>query len=131
MAPITVKIAGQKFRLAFTMDGLGMMQETVKDFNLGRLTELGRSPSALVSMLYVLAQQGEALEGRTLKQNRDWFGCHLSPSPKEAVRIQTAVFEALAQGLNMETEAEDDQEEVDEALEEIKKNGGKAASPGA
>lgn len=123
MAITTVKISGKTFRLAFTLDAMSEMADIIEGFSLDHLTELARSPRHLVTMLYIMAKQGELLEGRRLKEDRDWFGCHIKPNAASALKIQTAVFEALTDGLRMESEDEDPDEEKDVVLEEIKKNG--------
>lgn len=123
MAQNMITVSKRKFNLAFTMDALSEMSETIDGFSIDKLTELVRAPKTLVTILYILAKQGEMLEGRSLDVDRAWFGCHLKPNPNSALRVQTAVFEALTEGLRMETEDEDDENrEVDVALEEIKKN---------
>ena len=121
MKTVHLKIAGRDFALAFTLDAMADMAESIKSFDIETLTDHVKSPRDLVTIIYCLARQGELLEGRKLDVDRDWFGCHLSPHPRQAFRVQTAAFEALAEGLKMETEEDDPDEEKDVALEEIKK----------
>ena len=117
----TVTIAKRTFALAFTMDAMVTMQDYINDFDLKNLSDYARSARTLPDMLYALAQQGELLEGRPLDVDRAWFGSHISPSPRSAIKLQTAVLNALAEGFRMDTETGEDAE-VDVVLEEIKKN---------
>lgn len=122
MKTTEVKIAGRTFALAFTLDALREMQETNEDFDLGDMTGALRTPGGLLDMLTAMARQGELLEGRPMDVDRAWFGSHISPAPAKVAKIQIAVMTALADGLRMETEDEE-QGEKDAVLEEIKKNG--------
>lgn len=122
MKTTEVKIAGRTFALAFTLDALREMQETNEDFDLGDMTGALRTPGGLLDMLTAMARQGELLEGRPMDVDRAWFGSHISPAPAKVAKIQIAVMTALANGLDMETEDEE-QGEKDAVLEEIKKNG--------
>lgn len=121
MKIIRVKFAKREFPLAFTMDALAAIEDMIPDFNIANLGEYSRNPRTLCDMLYCLAQQGSALEGKTLDVDRAWIGSHLSPAPAQTAKIQIAVLNALAEGMKMETE-EEEQGEVDVTLEEIKKN---------
>lgn len=122
MKTLPVKIGGKELHLAFTLDALANMEEMIRNFDFARVSEYARSPRGLGDLVYCMAQQGELLEGRQLTVSRAWIGAHLPPSPVKAASIQIAVLSALAEGLNMEAD-EEETGEVDEALEEIKKNG--------
>lgn len=115
-----VKIARRDIALAFTLDALADIQDTIADFDLGELAQYVRSPRHIADLIYSLAKQGEYLEGRKLTVDRAWIGSHLSPSPANMARVQVAVMNCLADGLKMETE-EEEEGEVDVTLEEIKK----------
>lgn len=125
MKTTTVKAGGRTFALAFTLDALREMQETIEGFDLGKATDTLRTPGGMLDMLTAMARQGELLEGRKLDVDRAWLGSHISPAPRAVAPIQIALMTALADGLRMETEDEE-QGETDEVLEEIKKNGAKA-----
>lgn len=116
-----VKVAKRDFALAFTLDALADLQDMIEGFDLGALSNYVRNPRHIADLIYVLAKQGELLEGRTLDVDRAWIGSHLSPSPANMARVQVAVMNCLADGLKMETE-EDDEGEIDVTLEELKKN---------
>ena len=117
-----VTIAKRTFALAFTLDALAEMQDSIDKFSLKDVAQYARSARNLPAVLHALAQQGELLEGRELEPeiDRAWFGSHISPSIKSALKVQTAVLDAMAAGLRMETET-GEEEEVDVTLEEIRK----------
>lgn len=115
-----VKVGKRTFALAFTVDAMADMQETMEDFDLSTLSERARTPRGLIDMLAIMAKHGELLEGRTLDVDRSWFGSHVSPAPRQIVQVKIAVLTALAKGLQMETEQDND-DEHDEVLEELKK----------
>lgn len=116
----TVTIAKRKFALAFTLDAFAYLEEHIADFNFESVFKYARSPRWLPDLLYIMAQQGELLEGRQLDVDRAWFGAHISPAPVQAIKYQVAAMNAVAAGLRMDTETGDDAE-VDVVLEEIKK----------
>lgn len=122
MAKNTVKIGGRVFALAFTLDAMANMMDIIPEFDLGKINVFSRSPKYLPDMVRCLAQQGELLEGRKLNVDRAWFGAHMSPSPVGAAKVQVAVLNAIADGLKMETEEDEERGEIDVTLEEIKKN---------
>lgn len=122
-----ITVDGRAFALAFTMDAMAAMEESIPDFNLAKLTDYARSAGGLLKLLFPLAQQGELLEGRSIDVDRAWFGCHIKPSAAELIALRVAVMDALAYGLGMETDDGDASEEKDEVLEEIKKKESKDA----
>lgn len=120
MKTTQLKIGKRTFELVFNLNAMFTMENTIPDFDLSKLTDYVKSPSGMIDMIVILAQQGEQLKGRTLDVDRCWFGCHISPSPKQIAKIQQAVLGALTEGLTMETEDDEDAER-DVVLEEIKK----------
>ena len=120
MKTIPVKIGGKELRLAFTLDAMSMLQECVPEFDMNKLASYAKTPKGLADMVYVMAQQGELLEGRHLDVDRAWIGCHIAPSPGRIARIQIAVLNTLAEWMHMETE-DDDEYEHDVTLEQIRK----------
>ena len=121
----TIKIGGKTFPLAFTLDAMIMLQENIKDFDIGQLADYTREPKTLVELIYAMAAQGAYLDGHPLEEDRRWFGAHISPAPKRIVAMQIIALNALNDGMKMETE-DDDAEEVDVVLEELKKKDSKA-----
>ena len=71
-------------------------------------------------LVAAMARAGELAQGRDPDVDAAWFSNHMRPSVNSVIRIQTAVTEALTDGMTMETEEEEDGE-VDVTLEEIKK----------
>ena len=121
MKTTELKIGKRKFALAFDLNALEDLQNTIKDFDLSKLSEYVRSPGGLLDLIVILAKEGEALEGRELDVDRRWFGAHISPSPAKIADIHVTIFDCLQAGLRMETEDDDPDAEVDVVLEEIKK----------
>lgn len=120
MKTTQLKIGKRTFALAFNMNALFDMQDTIPEFDLSKLTSYTKSPRGMIDLIIILARQGEQLEGRALDVDHEWFGRHLSPSPKQIAKIQQAVLGALTDGLTMESE-DDEEAEHDVVLEEIKK----------
>ena len=120
MKTIPLKVGGRSFALAFTLDALCEMQDAIPNFDMSRLSEYVKTPDGLLNMLTIMARQGELLEGRTLDVDRSWFGLHLSPAPQRMARVQIALLNALAEGMRMDTE-EDEESETDEVLANLKK----------
>ena len=121
MKTTELKIGKRKFALAFDLNALEDLQNTIEDFDLSKLSEYVRSPGGLLDLIVILAKEGEALEGRELDVDRRWFGAHISPSPAKIADIHVTIFDCLQAGLRMETEDDDPDAEVDVVLEEIKK----------
>ncbi len=116
---VEIKIRKQILSLAFTLDAMAEMEKTIPDFTLNDIYKYPRSAGTLADMLYILAKYGEDLAGRQLAMDRKDFG-RLSPSPAKIAELQVAVFKALAEGLTMETDDDEDQEQ-DVVLNELKK----------
>lgn len=116
-----IKIGKREFSLAFTLGAMEELESALPEFRLDKLEQYVKSASGIQDIILALARQGELLSGRVLDIDRAWLGAHLSPSPKKMAPIQVAVMEALADGLTMEAEQDEDQE-VDVVLDEIKKN---------
>lgn len=121
MKEVTVKIGKRTFALAFTLDAMATLEQSIAGFNLADIAKYPRTAKGLGDMLFALAQQGELLQGRALDVDRAWFGSHLSPAPAKVAGYQLAVLDALNAGMEMETEGEEEQGEQDEVLNELKK----------
>ena len=112
----TVTVGGETFSLAFTMDALDKIEQSIPDFSVNTASEHARRSGQMVDILYAMVQQGELLEGRELSRNRAWFGSHIPAAPRKIAQIQVALFNCMAVR--------------DLVLEEIKKKETKDASPG-
>ena len=120
MKTTDIKIGKKTFALAFTLDALAELEETIEGFSLADLAKYPRTAKGLGDLIYALAKQGELLQGRTLTVDRAWIGSHLSPAPARIAGYQVAVLEAINAGMDMETDDEEKGEE-DVVLQELKK----------
>ena len=122
MKTIKTKLAGREFKLAFTFEaseriaerfgGDGPMDgETLQ-------TILGNAVNMLEA-LAILAQCGAEIEGEACEVDAKWLKKHMGPGSTKAV--VDAILAAVTEGMRMETETGDEDEEVDVVLEEIKK----------
>lgn len=114
-----VKIGGRTFALAFTLNVMADLEDAVPEFDIAKLTEYVKTPKGLLTILTIMAKQGEALENRVLDVDSSWFGAHIRPGPANLMGLQSAIMEAMYEGMRMETE--DDGGDSDVVLEEIKK----------
>lgn len=114
-----VKIGGRTFALAFTLNVMADLEDAVPEFDITKLTEYVKTPKGLLTILTIMAKQGEALENRVLDVDSSWFGAHIRPGPANLMGLQSAIMEAMYEGMRMETE--DDDGDSDVVLEEIKK----------
>lgn len=115
-----ITIGKKKFELAFTMGALERIEDAIPAFDMSNVSAFTRRAGTMIDIVHAMAQQGEALAGRTLVEDRDWFAAHIPASPKKIADIQIAVFNAISDAIKMENET-DDGGEVDEVLQEIKK----------
>ena len=119
----TMKVGGRELALAFTLDALSQMQETFgrESANLTEksMNELFGSTKNILTLLAILANQGEELAGRTPDITAKWLGQHMKPT--RMPMIQAAMLDAIQKGMDMETAEDDPAEEVDVVLEELKK----------
>lgn len=114
-----VKIGGRTFALAFTLNVMADLEDALPEFDIAKLTEYVKTPKGLLTILTIMAKQGEALENRVLDVDSSWFGAHIRPGPANLMGLQSAIMEAMYEGMRMETE--DDDGDSDVVLEEIKK----------
>ncbi len=121
-----VKIGGREFTLGFTLRALIRMQNRIEGFNFNEIDRFVASPEGLVTTLYVLAENGAKLEGKTLDVDQDWFELHIPANRKKMMEITIAIMNTLTYGMAMETEEDEEHgKEVDVVLEEIQKKSGK------
>ena len=115
-----VKIGGRTFALAFTLNVMADLEDALPEFDIAKLTEYVKTPKGLLTILTIMAKQGEALENRVLDVDSSWFGAHIRPGPANLMGLQSAIMEAMIEGMKMETE-DGEEEQVDVVLEDIKK----------
>ena len=115
-----IRIAGRDFGLLFNYAALSELTDAIEGFDVGQILTYARSPKFFPVLVAAMARAGEAAQGREPDVDAAWFSVHMRPSVNSVIRIQTAVTEALTDGMTMETE-EDEDGEVDVTLEELKK----------
>ena len=115
-----IKIAERTFALAFTLNAMIEMQQKIPEFSMAKISEYPRTPEGLRTIILALAREGEYLEGRTLDIDAAWLGSHIKPSPARIAKIQTAIVQAIMEGMELENDDGSD-EETDVVLEEIRK----------
>ena len=133
-----IKIHGREFALAFNVNVMETLENTIDDFDVGKITEYVKKPGGLKDVLVAMTKEGEDMlintvdrllgrkegedmEGRKLDVDRDWFGRYMGASGPALAKIQIAIFNTLRKAMFMETESEEEDGEVDVVLEEIKK----------
>ena len=116
-----IKIHGREFALAFNVNVMETLENTIDDFDVGKITEYVKKPGGLKDVLVAMTKEGEDIEGRKLDVDREWFGRYMGASGPALAKIQIAIFNTLRKAMFMETETEEEDGEVDVVLEEIKK----------
>ena len=118
----SVKIGGRTFSLAFTLKTMFDMQENIENFDYNQIDEIITRPKGLVDVLYYLAKTGEALEGREMDVDKDWFALHIPPSAKKIIYLQLLIRDTMQGNMHMESEEDDDRSrEVDLVLQQLQK----------
>ena len=125
MKTTKVKIGGREFALAFDLNVMEALEGVIQNFDVGEITNYVKKPGGLKDVLTAMAAEGEAIEGRKLDVDREWFGRHAGISAPALARIQIAIYDTLRRELFMQTETEEESGEVDVVLEELKKKEGK------
>jgi len=117
-----IKIGGREFTLAFTLRAMLKMQQRIEGFDFNQIDKLVQTPDGMLQALYILAENGEKLEGRTIDVDEDWFALRIPANLRKFVTIQLAITETLTDGMSMEAEDDDERSrEVDVVLQEIQK----------
>lgn len=124
-----IKVGRREFALLFNYAALADLCDSIEGFGLGDVTESVKSPRTFPITIACLARAGEKEEGRTLDVDADWFAKKMRPSPALIMPIQQAVNQALIDGMTMESEEEDEADEVDVTLEDLKKKEPEESSP--
>lgn len=122
----SVKIGGRTFSLAFTLKAMLDMQENIEGFDYNQIAEIVRTTKGLLDVLYYLAVSGEALEGRKLDVDKDWFALHIPSNARKILYLQLAIRDTMQDNMRMESDDDDERSrEVDVVLQEIQKKSGK------
>ena len=120
-----IKIHRRTFALAFNVNVMENLENTIENFDVGKITEYVKKPGGLKDVVVAMTKEGEDMEGRKLDVDRDWFGRYMGASGPALAKVQIAIFNTLRKAMFMETESDDGEGEVDVVLEEIKKKEGK------
>ena len=122
MKKYSVTIAKKDFPIVFTLGTMEMLEETIEGFDLTNIDKVLRSTKGLLDVLFCMAKEGSILEGKPMTESRQWFGAHCPASKAWIVKAHEAIVNAMITGMDMETDDEDQDEEVDVVLQELKKN---------
>ena len=123
---IRYNVGGRELALAFTLSAMAEMEEAfgeeglISNGGLGTTTIKGKN---LAKTIEILANTGEELEGRERNVTAHWVALHIRPG--RLLDAQKAVFAALQDGMRMENDEDNGDEEVDEVLEELRKKDGR------
>ena len=127
----TVKIGGRTFELAYTLRAMMNMQKQIENFDFVDINNLLSTNEGIVSILYILAENGEKLNGRKMDVDQDWFAMMIPANLKKLLSLRFAIVEAITAGMEMESEEDDEHgREIDVVLQEIQKKREKTDSPG-
>ena len=121
-----IRLAKKVFPLAFTMGALERMEDTIPDFAMGDIGNILQRTKGFIDCMYILAQEGAALEGKQLTEDRAWFARHCPVNGDFRAYATAAMINAIVAGMEMESD-KDTQEEVDVVLEDLKKKGTETA----
>ena len=118
------KFGDKVYHAAFNLNALEKMAEIAgpdekgNGLDVNQLLQLFSSQRGLLKGLLILLREGEALGGPAVDIDEAWLSANLSPA--EHMWIQHKLAAIYVEGMRMET-AMDEDEEVDEVLEQLKK----------
>lgn len=122
----TITIGGRKFALAFTLKTMLDMHENIEGFDYNEIDKTVETPKGILDVIYCLAKTGEAIEGRELDVDKDWFALHIPASVKKLIYLRLAIRDTIQGNMFMESEDDDERSrEVDVVLQQIQKKSGK------
>lgn len=122
MKTIKTKLAGQELKLAFTFEASEQIAEKFGGdgpIDGETLNGILSSTDGMLEALVILARCGAEIEGEKCDVDAGWLKKRLGPGSTKA--IVDAILAAVTEGMRMETETGDEDEEVDVVLEELKK----------
>lgn len=90
---------------------------------MGDIGSILQKTKGFIDCMYILAQEGAALEGKQLTEDRSWFARHCPVNGDFRAYATAAMINAIVAGMEMESD-KDTQEEVDVVLEDLKKRDG-------
>lgn len=118
-----IKVGGRELALDFTIEAMDRMEEVLgESVDLSNLqksvVDKTGDRKVLVGIIWAMAKPADGQGGVV---TREWLARHIHPG--RLVKLHVAALNAMTEGMTMETEEHDEDEEVDVVLEEIKKNG--------
>ena len=123
-----ITIAKREFPLAYTVGTLEKLSKSIEGFDETKIDEIIKSNSGMLDVLYALAQEGAIKNGTKLDVDRDWFGSHIPVNIKRQISLRLAITFAVVDGMQMESDDEEEVDrEIDVVLEELKKKGVKTS----
>ena len=118
-------IGGRDLALAFTISAMDAMElvtgmpvdlENIKE----TVVESCKDRRKLLDLVAILAHEGAALDETAAEADAAWLARHMRPG--NLPRVQIAVLNAVADGMRMESAADEESDgPKDEILEELKK----------
>lgn len=114
---MVIKIGGKKIQLVYTLDTMDRVQAMNGGdaLDVRGLVEKMRDRTFLVRLLVEMAK-----DANVQVPDEKWLKGHIYPG--QLPTLQIAIMETITEAMNMETlDGDDDDEEVDEILEELKK----------
>jgi hypothetical protein len=116
---VTIKIAGREIGLAFTldaMDALERLQDKGEPLDMTMLAEAVKDRHQLLDVCAVLANAGGSCD-----VDAAWLSARVRPG--QLPKLTVAVLNAISEGMRMELDDGDEDEEVDVVLEDLRKKG--------
>lgn len=117
------KVGGRELALVFSMGAMCAMEDAFGDrANLSQesMDSILKSRKDTLTLLAILANAGQALADKPEDVTAKWLGTHLRPI--QLLEVHSAILDAISEGMRMEADQPDPDEEVDVVLEDIKKN---------
>ena len=118
------KVGGRELALVFTLAAMDKMEEAFgQQINLEDIqktvVDATNDRKKLVQVIFIMAEEGAALNGEPFDLDAAWFSRHMRPG--DMVRARLAVLDAVTDGMSMEAADDSDSGEIDLVLEELKK----------
>lgn len=115
-----ITIDGRDIPLAFTLGAMEQLEQRFgAPFDLKAIVDRVNQPSVLLTLAGILAGEGQALTGEAAPVDRAWIARHAAAGA--IFPMAKACIDEINASMAMETAEEDEDEEVDLVLEELKK----------
>lgn len=123
---ITVKIGKQEMQLFFPLSNMDALEQLMGEpLTISNLMKRMNDRHFIIDTLLIMLrdEDGSAPDYAT----QEWMGRHVYP--KHLNMLQVAILDTITDAMTMETAQDDEEEETDEILEELKKKDEPEASP--